>query len=103
MGGSMNTQVVVTTATFPGYWGVGEDIDTALQQCRAAGGRKGEWIVYLINPFYKDAGVHPMFGEVTAFAVDPHTLPRSEWPPVIAKAFKRGIRGKMTELTKETA
>ena len=99
----MKTQVVVTTAYTPGYWGVGEDLETALEQCRKAGGRKGEWIVYEIDPFYKDPGVDPMWGEVTAYAVDPHTLPRSEWPPVIAKAWKRSARGKLARLVKEEA
>ena len=88
---------IVTTDSYPGYWGNGDTVDAALANCKKAGGRVGPWVVIEINAFYKDGHIDG-FGRIWADAVNPD-IDRSEWPPVVAQAWTRGARGKMTPVS----
>jgi hypothetical protein len=89
---------VVMTNTFPGYWGVGETVEDALEKCREQAPHKGGWVVHEIDSFYTKVSVNSMWGNVEALVADLDAAPENEkeWPPVIVNSWRRGARGKMT-------
>ena len=101
MKGRAMAEYVVITNIHPGYWGVGENVEDALANCKRQGPHRGGFFVLEIDPFYTEATVHPVWGNVEAMVADLESAPedRNAWPPVIVRSWNRGARGKMTLAT----
>ena len=89
---------VVMTNRYPGYWGVGKNVEEALENCRNQAPHRGGYFVHEVDSFYTNVYVNPMWGNVEALVADFDTAPkdREEWPPVILRSWNRSSRGKMT-------
>jgi hypothetical protein len=89
---------LVTTDTYPGYWGSGATEQEAIENCRNSRGR-APFMVHEIDEFYGLAHVDDL-GQVWADALEQNrSKPRREWPKVIVRSEKIGVRGKRTKVS----
>lgn len=78
-------EYIVTSDTFPGYWGAGTSEEEAIKNFRRSGGRKPGFLIEC-DPFYTDCWVDGL-ATVRGTATD---LDRdmNEWPPIIKAAWE---------------
>lgn len=77
-------EYIVTSNTYPGYWGAGASEEEAVKNFRLSGGRKPGFLIEC-DPFYTDCWVDGLATvRGTATDVDRDT---DEWPPIIKRAW----------------
>ncbi len=88
---------VTMTDAYPGVWGSGETEEHAMKNCKSQGGR-GPWIVTRIDDHWEQASIDQM-GRMSACIKDEfESMPRAERPPIVAEAWRVGVRGKRVKV-----
>jgi hypothetical protein len=87
---------VITTDTYPGYWGVGDSEAEAIANCKKNHG-KAPFLSYRINNMYGKSWVNGM-GTIVAELKPEYTdlIGRQEFPEVVEEVVLIGARGKRT-------
>lgn len=90
---------VITTDTYPGYWGSG---DTEAEAKRNAKYGSAPWILYEIDPWWDEAWVDGLGGLRVRCSEAKAATPHAERPAAVRSVTRIGARGKRTPLDPRT-